>query len=333
MKIISEKIFAKARDYESEDVIKSYHYLLISLMIWLSAYATILYSPYILIIAFAVLIAAGMTIRIFIMYHDYCHGAIFKKKKWLPHLVFEMFGVLIFFPAKQWTRSHDEHHANNSILNMGSQKILNSYLDGYFVVVDKCVWNDYCGIEKMLYRYRRSPLAIILGLFNFFIFPTIVKGFIKPSENFSSWLSLFIHVLIAGVCIINFGLSSLLCIYLSLFIATAAGSYIFYAQHNFPGAIYTEKEGWDYLSSSIHTTSFFKMGPILSWVTGNIGYHHLHHINSKIPFYRLPHANTDFGVDLKPHVTTWRLCDIKRNFKCNIWDSENEKFISYKEAL
>jgi len=332
MKIDAEKLFTELRYYEHEEIMKSYFHLLVAIIIWCSAYAVILFSHSFIASTLGVFIAAALTVRLFIMYHDYYHGAIFKKGGRLVKFLFEVFGILIFFPGAQWAKGHDEHHRGNSILNMGAQTILRSYINGYFVVVDTEVWKNYSKIEKALYRYRRSSVAITFGLVNFFVLPTLVKGFMMPIRCIGSWLSLLVHVIIVNVCLTYFSLSSFFCIYISLFIATAIGSYIFYAQHNFPEALYFEKEEWGFLNSSVQTTSFFKMNPILNWVTGNIGYHHLHHINPKIPFYRLPSANSDVGVHLTPHVTSWRLSDIERNFNCNIWDANKKKFIPYSEA-
>jgi omega-6 fatty acid desaturase (delta-12 desaturase) len=331
MKIYDNDFFDKIRSFESEDTVKSYSHLLVAVFVWLCSYLVIFSSTSVYLSALCVLVSSGLTVRIFILYHDYCHGSIFKNKVWIEKIFFDFFGVLIFFPVNQWTKSHNEHHAKNSILNMGSQRIIDSYFEGYFVVVDSDVWKRYSKKERMLYRYRRSPFAILFGLINFFIFPTLLKGILKPLEHVSSWFSIILHIFIGVVTFLYFSYQSLLFIYLSLFVATAVGSYIFYAQHNFPGAIYAEKDEWDYLSSSVNATSFFKMSPVLSWVTGNIGYHHIHHINSKIPFYRLPEV--DAVLKLKLHVTTWRIKDLKRNFSCNVWDKNKNKFLRYHEVL
>ncbi|WP_188050009.1 fatty acid desaturase, partial [Serratia marcescens] len=111
--------------------------------------------------------------------------------------------------------------------------------------------------------------------------------------------------------------------------ATAVGSYLFYVQHNFPQAKLYNRSQWDYIDAAMKSTSYFKMGPLMSWVTGNIGYHHIHHINHRIPFYNLPKAMENILVLNEVEVTRWCFADIHANFACNLWDEEGETFIRY----
>lgn len=330
-KLSKDTVLARGRLYENEDVSRSYAHLVIAFAIWVTAYCTILWSPSALLNGLGVITAAAVTIRIFIMYHDYCHGAIFKSKGAFVDLLLRAYGILIFFPSKQWTSSHNEHHANNSVLNMGGSPICRNYLDGYFAVVDTDVWKRYSRRERFLYRFRRSPIAVACGLVTFFILPTLLKGIKYPLGNFESWVSLATHLILSGTLIANFGVGVWLSVYASLFVATALGSYLFYAQHNFPEAEYDDKQDWDFVESSVNATSHFMMNPLMAWVTGNIGYHHIHHINCKIPFYRLAEAHAELGKYINVKSTTWKARDVANNFRCNLWDRSKGRFVSYNE--
>jgi omega-6 fatty acid desaturase (delta-12 desaturase) len=111
----------------------------------------------------------------------------------------------------------------------------------------------------------------------------------SPSRHYDSLLAIVFHVAAATLIFIFMGwLSLLLLLVIPFFLACAIGAYLFYAQHNFPGVTFNDKEGWCHEDAAMSSSSFMVMNPFWNWVTGNIGYHHIHHLNSRIPFYRLP---------------------------------------------
>jgi omega-6 fatty acid desaturase (delta-12 desaturase) len=105
-------------------------------------------------------------------------------------------------------------------------------------------------------------------------------------------------------------------------LACAIGAYLFYAQHNFPGVKFTEKEGWTYEGAAMESSSYMKMNPFMQWVCANIGFHHIHHLNSKVPFYRLPEAYRKVSEFRNAKTTSWKLKDVAACFRMKIWDSE-----------
>jgi omega-6 fatty acid desaturase (delta-12 desaturase) len=113
-------------------------------------------------------------------------------------------------------------------------------------------------------------------------------------------------------------------------IAAALGAYLFYSQHNFPGMKLKERSDWDFVYAAIHSSSYTAMGPILRWFTGNIGYHHVHHLNAHIPFYRLPEAMASIRelqvmspIRLSPR-------HIYRCFRLKLWDPEKDRMVSFR---
>jgi len=116
-------------------------------------------------------------------------------------------------------------------------------------------------------------------------------------------------------------------------IITCLGSYLFYAQHNFPGVIRRDGSDWDHVHAALCSSSYMKMGPVMNWFTGNIGYHHVHHLNAKIPFYRLPEAMAGLEELQTPVVTTLTLRDIVGCLRLKLWDPEQSRLVTFREAF
>ena len=109
------------------------------------------------------------------------------------------------------------------------------------------------------------------------------------------------------------------------------GSYLFYAQHNFPGVLFRKNVEWSYTSAALESSSFMKLNPFMQWVTANIGFHHIHHLNSKIPFYRLPEAMAAIPELQKAKVTTLKPSDIVACLHLKVWDAESNRMIGFDE--
>lgn len=113
-----------------------------------------------------------------------------------------------------------------------------------------------------------------------------------------------------------------------IIIAHAFGSYLFYAQHNFPGVTFENKDGWTYIKAALNSSSYMKMSPIMHWFTANIGYHHIHHVNAKIPFYRLPEAYEKVPELQNAKETSLMPMEIVRCFRLKVWDVERREMVS-----
>jgi omega-6 fatty acid desaturase (delta-12 desaturase) len=112
----------------------------------------------------------------------------------------------------------------------------------------------------------------------------------------------------------------------------AAGAYLFYAQHNFPGMQIRGRHEWEYSFAATRSSSMFDMGPVMHWFTGNIGYHHVHHLNHRIPFYRLPEAMAAIPELQDPGRTSWHPRDVLACLRLKLWDTAQGRMVTFEEA-
>jgi omega-6 fatty acid desaturase (delta-12 desaturase) len=154
----------------------------------------------------------------------------------------------------------------------------------------------------------------------------------SPKKHLDSLGSLVFHVVAGYLVWLQFGATTFIISWFSPFLlAFAIGSYLFYSQHNFPGAEFRENQDWQYDKAALNSTSLMKMNPFLQWMTGNIGLHHVHHLNSRIPFYRLKEAMDN--IPELQHVTTtsWKPTDMYRCLRLKLWDADKGKMIRLDE--
>ena len=276
--------------------------------------------------ALASLLTGLVIVRLFIIYHDYQHGAIFKGSS-LGGLILSAYGFLMLTPPTVWKRSHDHHHHNNSKLFGGSI--------GSFPIMTTEIYKSSTSSEQLEYRVARSPFVILLGYFTVFMFGMCLQPFlVDPKRHWDAPVSILIHFGLITACIWNFGwLTTLFVLVMPALLATMFGAYLFYAQHNFPSAKIRSREQWTYTGAALQSSSFLKMSPIMNWLTGNIGYHHVHHLNSKIPFYRLPEAMAALPLLQTPNTTTLQLFDVIDCLRLKLWDAKLDRFVTFADAL
>ena len=275
--------------------------------------------------AFASFLTGLMIVRMFIIYHDYQHGAIFKGS-WLGGFILSCYGFLMLTPPTVWKRSHDHHHHNNSKLFGGSI--------GSFPIMTTEKYRSASSSEQLEYRFARSPFVILFGYVTVFLFAMCLQPFlVDRKRHWDAPVSILIHVGLIVACSWFFGwLTAVFVFVIPVLIATMSGAYLFYAQHNFPSAKISPRKQWTYTGAALQSSSFLKMGPIMNWLTGNIGYHHVHHLNSKIPFYRLPEAMAALPLLQTPNTTTLGVYDIFSCLRLKLWDAELDRFVTFTEA-
>ena len=263
-------------------------------------------------------------VRLFIVYHDYLHGAVLQRSR-IASVIMHLYGLLLLSPPSIWKHAHDDHHKNNA-------KKLGSTLGTYPVMTRQ----DYASAsfgEKLDYVVQRHPITMALGYVTIFLWELCLRSFlVNPKKHFDGLLAPLLHV---SACIALYTISwqaMLLGMIVPMAIASSLGCYLFYAQHNFPKVKRRHDEAWDYVYAALHSSSYMKMSPLMSWFTGNIGYHHVHHLNARIPFYRLPEAMAGIEELQCPTYTTLRPADIWTCLQLNLWDSEADRFMSYREA-
>ena len=258
--------------------------------------------------------------RMFVIYHDYAHHSILYKS--IPaQILFFLFGLHMLAPTSIWKRSHDYHHRNNSKLFSASI--------GSYPIFSKQKFLNASPAERREYLAVRHPLNMIFGYFTLFGYGMCIQSFISsPSRHYDSLIALLLHLSYSVLTIIFFGWATwLLAIIIPFCIACGFGAYLFYAQHNFPSVTFKNNIEWSYDHAALESSSYMKMNPFWQWVTANIGFHHIHHLNAKIPFYRLPEAMRAIPELQQVKITTLWPAEIVRCLRLKIWDPEQQKMI------
>ena len=316
--ILATKPFAKEIRW------KSWWATLSTILVLAALITAAILSPFIWL-KFLLSIPIGLTVvRFFVIYHDFLHKTILKKSL-LADFIFTVFGLFILAPKSIWTRSHDHHHKHNSKLYTSSI--------GSFPIVTKEKFLSSPKSERNIYLFIRHPLTISLGYIFAFAYGMCVNSIMaNPKKHWDSILSLIFHFSVAAITIIFLGWINFLAVFmLPVLIACAMGSYLFYAQHNFPGVTFTDKDGWTYEKAAMQSSSYMKMNPVMHWFTANIGYHHIHHMNAHIPFYRLPEVFEKIPELQLAKTTSLLPQDVIKCLNLKVWDPENQKMIGLRE--
>ncbi len=271
-------------------------------------------------------IAGMLLLRMFIIQHDCGHGSFFKSKTantWLGRSI----GVLTLTPYDCWRRSHELHHASTGNLDARG-----------FGDVDTLTVREYrekSWLGRLGYRFYRHPV-VLMGLgpaYLFLLRHRLPIGLMKAGWTY--WISALATNAVTGAVLVTlalvFGIFETAIVFLPVLLTAATvGVWLFYVQHQFEDAHWDNRENWDYHASAVHSSSYLHLPAVLNWFTGNISIHHVHHLVSRIPFYRLPAA-------LKAHP---ELADVNRMTARDafgamwlvLWDEDRRKLVSFREA-
>jgi omega-6 fatty acid desaturase (delta-12 desaturase) len=269
------------------------------------------------------ILAAGFVVRIFIIFHDCGHGSYFRSR-WANDIVGFISGILTFTPYYHWRWEHNIHHATSGHLDKrGVGDVWTMTVQEY---LEASRW------KRFAYRLARNPfiLFVIAPLYLFLIHQRFPSREANPRERMSVWwMNLAIVGMIAGFGSL-LGFKNYLLIQLIITaVAGSAGVWLFYVQHNFEGAYWERAENWDYTRAALDGSSFYKLPKILQWFSGNIGYHHIHHLRAKIPNYNLQacHEANPLFREVKPVTLLTSLKSL--NFR--LWDEEARKLVSFRQ--
>jgi omega-6 fatty acid desaturase (delta-12 desaturase) len=271
------------------------------------------------------LLAGLLILRFFVIYHDQQHSAILPDSR-LAEGLMRIFGIMVLSPSSVWRSSHNHHHTHNS-------KLRGSHI-GSFPVMTRDQYVKSSKSKRFEYLFMRHPLTILCGYVFVFLYGMCFYPFLQnPREHYDGLLALLFHAAMAVVLAYFFGWPALLLtLLIPHFIASAIGTYLFYAQHNFPGVTFSDKEGWTYEKAALESSSYVQAGPVCAWFTANIGYHHIHHLNARIPFYRLPEVGRFIPELTTPKTTSLRPGDILGCLRLKVWDVKAQKMISLQNV-
>jgi omega-6 fatty acid desaturase (delta-12 desaturase) len=316
-------LLEKTRVFAVEDRKKSWGYVISTFGILLFLLALNAYLPstfWFVILKTGISVICGLLMmRGFIFYHDFMHGAILQGSMAAKVILFA-FGALLLTPPTSWAQSHNFHHGHVGMVegsHIGSFKIMTT--EDY----KAASWG-----ERLDYKLHRHPIVFALALvFVFLINICIAPIFQDVNKHKDSIFAVLFSVGIGvGLWFIG-GFPMLFFVYLlPLWIASAFGAYLFYAQHNVRDLKVFKKENWNYSQAALEASSFIKMSKIMHWFTGNIGYHHIHHLNPRIPFYRLPDAMASIPELQHPITTTLHPKDMWDCLRLKLWDEDHHEF-------
>ena len=270
------------------------------------------------------ILSALLMLRAFITYHDYLHNAILSRSRparWL----FGLYAVFSLTPPRSWKNSHNYHHGHVGKIDAASV--------GAFAMMTTDMWRDASLAARIAYRVERHPLTILAGYFTiFFLSVTVLPLLRNPARHWDSLLVLLGHSTLIAVLWILGGFDvAFFVVLLPMTIASMIGSYLFFAQHSFENMQILPTETWTSRRAAMESSSYLKMNKVMRWFTGNIGYHHVHHLNVRIPFYRLPEAMEAIQELQSPKTITLSLKDIRACFRCCLWDEGLQRMVSYRE--
>lgn len=275
-------------------------------------------------LVFSVL-GALLMVRAFITFHDYLHRAILNNSR-IAYWLFHAFGALMLTPTRSWLASHNYHHGHVGQISDASV--------GAFPLITARMWRDSTRWQRFTYRAQRNPLVVLLSYpVVFGVNITLIPLLKNPRKHLDSLTALISHFTLIAVMWLLGGFSLVFfVILLPMTLASAMGSYLFFAQHSFRRMQIASPEAWTYYRGAMESSSYMRMNKVMQWFTGNIGYHHIHHLNVRIPFYRLPEAMADIPELQSPLVTTLAPGDIADCFRYALWDEDKQRMVSYREA-
>ena len=272
---------------------------------------------------------AGLLVRLFIIFHDCGHGSFFRSRR-ANAITGRTLGVLTLTPYDAWRRRHAAHHAGTG--NLDGDRSLGTFQTWTVEEFHSRRW-----YQRLFYRCYRHPLVLFGfgAVFYFAIaqrFPQNVPGSHQKAERRSVLgTDLAIGAVVLAMSLLV-GWRRFLLVQTPLIIITSVvGMWLFFVQHQFHDAYWERQASWRFHSAALYGSSFYDLPRFLHWFTGNIGFHHIHHINSRIPNYRLPECMEESGrlLALAPRLT------LTGSFRCArlaLWDESRRLLVSFKDA-
>jgi omega-6 fatty acid desaturase (delta-12 desaturase) len=269
--------------------------------------------------------AAGFLVRLFMIQHDCGHGAFFRHRlanDWVGRAI----GVLTLTPYDFWRRTHAVHHATSGNLDRRGMGDVDTLTVGEYLSLSR--WS------RLRYRLYRHPL-VMFGLgpaYLFILQQRLPVGLMRG--GWQPWLSTMATnlgiLLAATVTIWAVGIGPFLLVQLPIMLIGASlGVWLFYVQHQFENTFWAHDKLWNVHEAALHGSSHYDLPIVLRWFTANIGIHHIHHLCSRIPFYRLPHA-----LRQHPDLEKVGRLTLGQSLLCVrlvLWDEAARRLITFRE--
>lgn len=321
-KKLRKEVAPFAKSETSKSVFQMFNTIIPLLLIWGAGYYLLQFSPWWTVVCSV--IASGFVVRTFIIFHDCTHGSFFNSKK-ANTIVGNITGVLTSFPFEKWKREHTIHHASSS--NLDKRGIG----DIDMLTVDEYLEKSKLG--RLGYRLYRNPIIMFgLGpLYMVLVLNRFNRKDAKKKERLNTYYTNIVLLAICTILIFMFGWQTFLLVHgLTLFIAGSLGIWLFYIQHTYEDSYFEYDPNWDYVKAAVEGSSYYKLPKILQWITGNIGFHHVHHLAPRVPNYNLEAAHESIPPLQK--ATTITLKTSLESVRYKLYDPEQQKFVTFKEA-
>lgn len=271
--------------------------------------------------------AAGFLLRLFAIQHDCGHGAFFRHRQandWVGRVI----GVLTLTPYDVWRRAHSIHHAGAGSLDRRGQGDIETLTVREYQALSR--------LRRAAYRLYRSPF-VLFGVgpaYQYFLRQRLPLDLV--ASRWHAWFTTMATNLATAVVVIALiwfiGIGPFLMVHLPItLLAATAGVWLFFVQHQFEGTFWAKDDDWNVHEAALHGSSYYDLPHILNWFSANIGIHHVHHLSSRIPFYRLPQVLRDHP-DLKGVVNRLTLLQSFGCARLVLWDETQRRLVSFREA-
>lgn len=271
--------------------------------------------------------ASFFLVRLFIIQHDCGHGAFFKSPL-AADITGSVIGVLTLTPYHYWKKTHAMHHATSGNLeHRGFGDIKTLTVDEYLALPR---WG------RLTYRVYRNPLVLFFvgAALQFMVvhrIPTIIPKNWRRERRSILWtdVALVAVTVLAGLAI---GFKALVMVQLPLtLLSCSIGVWLFYVQHQFEPTYWEHDQSWQYSQAALEGSSFYKLPRVLHWLTGNIGFHHIHHLSARIPNYRLPQVFREHP-ELNARVTQLTVWQSFHGVRLTLWDEAHRRMIRFRDV-
>ncbi len=293
-------------------------------LVWYLMYLSLSWSWW--ITAALVVLAGLLLVRLFIIFHDCCHGSFFKSGA-ANNIVGFITGMLTLTPFHHWRWEHNIHHASSGALDRrGVGDIWTMTVKEY---LDASRW------KRFSYRIARNPIVLfgIAPAYLFIVWHRLSMPKASARERSSvRWMNVAVLLMVVAMCSI-FGIVPYLLLHLGVIVvAGGLGVWMFYVQHQFEDVYWERDADWDYTEAALKGSSYYKLPRILQWFSGNIGFHHIHHLSPRIPNYYLEQAYNENDLF---HVKPITLRSSMHSLTFRLYDEENHRLVGFgyvKEA-
>lgn len=291
------------------------------LVTWILAYLSM--SVSIWLAAGLAVVASGFIVRTFIIFHDCTHGSFYQSKK-KNNLLGTITGIITLFPYEKWKREHAIHHASSS--NLDKRGVGDIWVMTVKEYEEASTW------QKFTYRMYRNPIVMFgLGpLYLMLIANRTNRKDAKKKEKNNTYLINIVLIIMFAALIVMLGWQAFLIVHgISLYLAAALGIWLFYIQHTFEDSYFEEESEWNYVKAAVDGSSYYQLPKVLQWLSGNIGYHHVHHLAPRVPNYHLEEAHE--STPPLQYATTITMKTSLDSLRYRLYDPEQKAFITFRE--